>query len=185
MPLFYTGRGDKGESFVGKNKIDKASAELEALGDLDELNSLIGLIRAQNINKEFEDILIGIQENLFTIQASLAEFMMQGDSEYPYKAPELNKKKIAEIEKIIDNYEVEVGPSRKFVIPGSSNGSSWLDYARAVSRRSERSIVKYSRVRNLAPEITSYMNRLSSLLYAMARTEAKRKEAKEENPKYK
>ena len=76
MGLFYTGKGDKGKSIVGKKIIDKTSVEIEALGDLDELNSLLGIVRSSVSDKAFKRIILSVQENLFIIQANVAGFML-------------------------------------------------------------------------------------------------------------
>ena len=186
MGLFYTGKGDGGESIVGVKKIDKTSLEIEAVGDLDELNSLIGVIKSLEVSGEFKSILNNVQENLFIIQANVANFMFEGEDGAPkYKAPAFGFEKVAETEKLINIYEEEVNPGRGFIISGSNQISAWLDYVRAVSRRIERSVLKFSKEHELNPEIMRYLNRLSSLLFAMARVNSKRLETKEENPKYK
>lgn len=186
MGLFYTGKGDKGKSFVGKKKIDKTSIEIEALGDLDELNSLLGIVRSSVSNKIFKKIILDVQENLFIIQANVAGVF------YPkFKPPEFKSLKIKELEKIIDNFERKIKPAKKFIIPGASEESAWLDYARAVSRRVERSVLKIAVRRKpyairwtFDPNILAYLNRLSSLFFAMARMAVKRSSKAERYPQY-
>ena len=186
MGLFYTGKGDGGESAVGNKKIDKTSLEIEAVGDLDELNSLVGLIKAENLNEELRNILNTVQENLFIVQANVAEFMFHDENGKPkYPAPKFSEEKVKEMENLIDAYEKEVNPDKKFIISGSNKISAWLDYARAVSRRSERRVLSFHRLHPLSPEILAYMNRLSSLFFAMARVEAKRRGGGESHPTYK
>ncbi len=187
MGLYFTRKGDGGESIVGQKKIDKTSPEIQAVGELDELNSLVGLIRTKkDLSEEFKKLLSEIQENLFIIQANCAEFMFHDENGKPkYPAPEFKAVKVWDIEKIIEAYEKEVDPAKKFVIAGSNKVSAWLDYARAVSRRAERAVLGFNKLHPLAPEILSYMNRLSSLLYAMARVNSKREDIKESNPTYK
>lgn len=184
MGLFYTGKGDKGESVVGKKKIDKTCVEVEALGDLDELNSLIGIVKSES-PKETKDILHKVQEDLFIIQANVANFMFQdenGNSEYP--APEFNAQKTREIESLIDDMENKVNPARGFIIPGLNKQSAWLDLLRAVTRRVERNTLKFNKKNELPEEILAYLNRLSSLFFAMARLESKNNNLEEEHPKY-
>ena len=179
MGLFYTGKGDKGKSVVGKKKIDKTSIEIEALGDLDELNSLLGIVRHWMLNKRFLEIIIDVQENLFIIQANVAGFMAP-----KFKPPEFKSLKIKELEKIIDGFEHKIKPARKFIIPGANEESAWLDYARVFSRRVERNILRHSKKHKLNPNILSYMNRLSSLFFAMARMSVKLSDIKERYPQY-
>lgn len=179
MGIFYTGKGDKGKSVVGKKKIDKTSIEIEALGDLDELNSLLGLVQSSVSNKMFKEIILGVQENLFIIQANVAGFMAP-----KFKPPIFKKEKIKELENIIDDFERKIKPALKFVIPGRTKESAWLDYARTVSRRAERSVIRHSKRHLLNLAILSYMNRLSSLFFAMARIEVRRNRRTERYPQY-
>lgn len=179
MKLFYTGKGDKGKSIVGKKKIDKTSIEIEALGDLDELNSLIGIIKSKIGNKNFKIILHNVQENLFIIQANIASFMFP-----KFKPPEFKNLKIKELEKIIDNLERKIKPAKKFIVPGATEESAWLDYARAVSRRVERNILRHSKKHYLNPDILAYANRLSSLFFALARMSVKKASCAERYPQY-
>lgn len=180
MSLFYTGKGDKGESFVGGKKFDKSSIEIEMLGDLDELNSLIGLVKNQKLSKDFKKILEVIQEDLFIIQANAAAFIFSKHKPLLFK-----KEKIIWLEKIINDFEKKIKPERSFVISGTDEISAWLDLLRAVSRRVERKAVQFSKKRKLSPEILAYLNRLSSLFFAMARMAAKKSGKKEKSPNYK
>ncbi len=181
MPIFYTGKGDKGVSYVGKIKIKKTCLEIEALGYLDELNSLIGLVKSGKIKPEFRTILHNVQEALFIIQANVAAVML--DSKFKVPSFELNK--VKKIEKIINKYEKILKPAKKFVISGSTPLSAWLDYLRAYSRKAERNVLKIPKVTKLNPEILRYLNRLSTLFFAMARMATKYSGKKETHPQYK
>lgn len=179
MGIFYTRKGDKGKSVVGKKKIDKTSIEIEALGDLDELNSLLGVVKNKVKNKNFIKIIQGVQENLFIIQANVAGIW------YPkFKPPEFKDLKIKELERIIDNFEHKIKPAKKFIIPGATEESAWFDYARTISRRTERNVIRHSKRHSLNPLILSYMNRLSSLFFAIARMSAKTSKSSERYPQY-
>lgn len=180
MGLFYTGKGDKGISHIGKKRISKTCLEIEALGQLDELNSMVGVLKSQRIPKELKKILHQIQENLFIVQAHVANIMLSSK----FRAPEFEHFKIQEAEKIIDRIEKELKPARGFIISGTKNVSAWLDFLRAKSRNVEISVLKIAgKVKNkLSPEIPGYMNRLSSLFFALARWDARK--FKERNPKY-
>ena len=180
MGLFFTGKGDKGSSHIGKKKYPKDSPIVEALGDLDELNSLLGVVKTQihkpGLARKLEDV----QKNLFIIQARIAWIM------YPkFPSPQMTKDKIKEMEQEIDAIEKKIKPERGFVIPGSDLIASWLDMLRAVSRRVERRIVKLHKTCFLPQEILMYFNRLSSYLYALARAEVFAKKIKESRPTYK
>ena len=154
------GSGDRGRSRLGKKFISKTSTEIEALGSLDELNSLLGLIRAQKIPKEFRNILLAVQKDLFIIQASIANIL------FCDKATVFKKEKIIEIENLIDSLSKKIGELNKFIIPGENRSSAWLDYARAVTRRTERRVLL---VKKADKNSIAYLNRLSSLLFVMAR----------------
>lgn len=182
--LFYTGKGDRGDSNIGGKKISKDSIEIETVGALDETNSLIGLVRTQIDFPEYKEILKEIQENIFIIQANVGCYMMAGDP------PEFSEEKLKHVENLIDQFEKEVQPERGFIVSGETKETAWLDYARAVARRAEIALIKLSRKmagegKTLEPATLAYMNRLSSLLYAMARAIAKTHDKQEKHPDYK
>lgn len=179
MGLFYTRKGDKGISHIGKIRVSKTCLEVEALGQLDELNSMIGVLKSQKISRELGNILHQIQENLFIIQACVANIMMGGN----FKIPKFKSLKTNKAEKIINKIEKKLKPARGFVISGTNQTSSWLDFLRAKSRNVERSVLRIEKIEKLNLEIKVYLNRLSSLLFALARWEARGK--KEKHPKYK
>lgn len=177
--LFYTGKGDKGSSVIGKKKFPKDSPVLEVLGELDELNSLIGLFKSTPNGKPFFLKLTKVQETLFTIQARIAWIL------YPkFSSPQVSGEKVRELEKEIERAEKTIRPERGFVISGSNETSSWLDYLRAVERRVERRAYTLSKRYKVPPEILVYLNRLSSYLYALARLEIHKKKLKEPKPTY-
>lgn len=182
MGIFYTGKGDRGRSDLGyRRRVKKTRPEVEAVGVLDELNSFLGLVKNQpfgGLTSRFRGIVHSIQENLFIIQAQVAALMFRGK----FKPPILRMEKVREVEKMIDGFEKAVKPARKFIIYGASQGAAWLDYARAIARRAERTALKLEG--KLAPETMAYLNRLSSLLYAMARLAVKKAGKKEKHPTY-
>jgi len=178
MALFYTGKGDKGSSLVGKKKYPKDSPILETLGDLDELNSLLGIIRS-TAKKALNQKLFWVQENLFIVQAQVAWLMFK-----KFESPQMTKDKIRKMEQEIEEIEKKIQPERGFIISGEHEQASWLDYARAVSRRVERSTVKLNKKHKLPEEIVTYLNRLSSYLYALARLEISESNMREKKPRY-
>lgn len=186
MGIFYTKRGDKGKSYVGKKSFSKTCLEIEALGELDELNSAIGVVKNLKTSKMWRMPLHQVQENLFIIQSHVANLML-GQS---FKVSKFESFKVKEIEKIIDEIESKLPPLKKFVIPGANATSAWLDLLRAKSRNVERVVLKaieikkpnISNTSNIS-NIRSYLNRLSSLFFALARWEARGK--KEKHPAYK
>ena len=178
MPLFYTGKGDKGLSLVGKKKYPKDSLIMEALGDLDELNSLLGVIRA-SAKKELQKKLFLVQENLFIVQARVAWLMFK-----KFESPQLTQEKITIMEEEIERIEKKIQPERGFVISGENKMAAWLDFARTLARRAERSVVRLSKKQKLPEELIAYLNRLSGYLYALARLEISKSRIKEKKPQY-
>lgn len=169
--MLYTRRGDNGTSglFGTKNRLTKDDPIFEALGSVDELNSLLGFCRA----KVQAPTLLGVQEYLFVIQAELAG------------APKvLTERDIQKLEKEIDKIEVKIKTPKNFVIPGTNEASALLDFARAVARRAERRVLTASKVQKISDVTIIYLNRLSSLLYALARLEAQKSQHKEPAPGY-
>ena len=180
MPLFYKGKGDKGSSSIGKKKIPKDNPVIVALGDLDELNSFIGFARSLVQDKSLSQKLEKVQQDLFIIQAETAWFL------YPkFKAPKIEEKKIQVMETEINALEEKIQPERAFVLPGSNTSSAALHLLRSVARRAERSMFIVSKKKKVSQEVLTYLNRLSSYLYALARMEAHRKKIKETKPTYK
>ena len=179
MPLFYTGKGDKGTSRVGKKKYSKDSIILETLGDLDELNSFLGLVRSMLQNKKLAANIEVVQQHLFIIQAQVAVVMFP-----KFKSPELKKEKVKWLEREIDVIEKKIRPERGFIISGATASSAWLDVSRAIARRAERTVTTFHRTYPLPREIIPYLNRLSSYLYALARLESVSRKIREQKPKY-
>ena len=172
----YTRKGDKGDtaSFGCKQRFSKNSALTEALGSLDELNSLLGICKTKATDFEFK-IIENVQNNLFIIQANIAGADKR-----------ITQKKIDEIEKIIDEIEKELPPIKSFFLPGGSELAAYFDYSRAICRRAERRIVAHfeSEKAQSNGKSLAYLNRLSSLLYALARFANFKLKIKEIPPKY-
>ena len=180
MGLFYTGKGDGGKSFVGRKKFDKASPAMEALGALDELNSLLGLVRSEECNRTHKARIRAAQEALFIIQANVAAPLFKST----YKAPVLSPSKLFELEEVIRRAEHIVRPGRGFIVSGEHSLAAWYDYSRAVSRRAERAALRVAKKLRLNPLLLAYLNRLSSFLFALARLSAKKSRVKELHPTY-
>ncbi len=181
---FYTGKGDGGESFVGKKKISKDSAALEALGSLDELNSWLGLCRAagNNLKKTTIDVteaLRKVQEQIFIIQAEIAVLVF----EYP-GGPKLNASHLEGLEALIKDIDALLPPLTKFIVPGASEVSARLDVGRTLARLAERRVVTLSIHEKISPDVLGYMNRLSSALFAIARYTNHIQGVSEDNPRY-
>lgn len=177
---FFTGKGDKGESAFGKKKLPKNDALFDVLGNLDELNSWLGL-SGVGAPKDIKDVLKKVQEDLFIVQAEVAAIG------FNYKSKGFKKisaRKTGEIEGIILGIDKKLPPIRHFILPGGSELAAKLDVARVIARRTERSAVGFSKKKKLPPEALQFLNRLSSLLFALARYANHVKGVKEEKPSY-
>lgn len=178
MTIYFTGKGDKGHSLVGSKRVAKNSLILRVLGELDELNSLIGLSK-NYLPKKYFVLLTEIQNDIFIIQANVAWFIYS-----KFKAPKLKKERIEFLEKEIIVIENKINRQQSFVIYGSSQSSAWFDYLRAKVRSIEREIVSFNQKHKLQSEILSYLNRLSSYFYVLARKECYNKRITEIEPWY-
>ena len=178
MALF-TGKGDGGTTKVfgcDQKRISKSSELPEALGALDELNAYLGFVKMRaKKNRRIADTLREVQENLFIIQAQVA-----GADKV------LKKDAVAGVEKLVNDIEKEILPITGFSIAGGTELSAALDVARTLSRRAERRavVLKEAGLRDLPPSTMSYLNRLSSLLFALARLANHLAGVAEENPHY-
>lgn len=164
----YTRTGDKGQtSLVGGKRVSKASARVEAYGDVDELNSALGIVRLEAKDSEIKELITEVQNDLFIIGAELA-------SPPEIKVPRMGKERIKELEKIIDEFLGELEPLKEFILPSGRGGGPYLHLARAISRRAERRVVKLMEEAEVNENVLAYVNRLSDLLFVMARIENKR-----------
>lgn len=164
----YTKTGDKGEtSLFGGKRVPKDALRIETYGTVDELNSLIGVIRATNANKRLDRILEKIQDDLFVLGADLASPTVKNPK--PSAVPRIEKSNISALEKSIDWIEPKLRPLRKFILPGGTLTASYLHLARSVCRRAERLAVRLARTESISPQILVYVNRLSDLLFILAR----------------
>lgn len=158
----YTRIGDKGlTSFYMGGKVSKSSARVEALGTLDELNASVGVCVSHSKSKEIRKLLRKIQNELFNIGAEVASPKTQSFI--------LKKSEITKLEKSIDFYSLSLPALTQFILPGGTVNSSFLHFARTIVRRAERAIVLLSESENINPQILSYLNRLSDLLFVLAR----------------
>lgn len=177
---FFTGKGDKGESDLGGGKkVSKSSCDAELLGNLDELNSWIGVCRSSTDNDFVKKSLRDIQESIFLIQAEIASVMAGFD---PTK--KITEEKTVDLENIIKEVDDKVSKIEKFIIPGGSVESANLDYGRTIARRTERKAVELSKERDVSSAVLGFLNRLSSTLFALARLENKERGIEEEHPSY-
>jgi len=162
----YTGFGDKGyTSLIGGEKVKKSSLRVDVYGTLDELNSLFGLVRAKNNISEIDEILNTIQNDLFLISTEIAT---TGDINR-YTIRKIDKKDILKIEHWIDEFNNQIPELRQFILPGGTETASFMHLARTVARRAERLLVQLADSSSIREELLIYLNRLSDLLFVLAR----------------
>lgn len=161
----YTKTGDRGETgLVGGKRLSKDSLRIQAYGDVDELNAFLGVCRACNRHTELEEILHHLQAELFDLGADLATPL---DSKV--QVPRVQKKQITELENRIDFIDEKVASLRHFILPGGCVLSANLHLARTACRRAERSIVALQKQEKIGENVIMYVNRLSDLLFMLAR----------------
>ncbi len=181
--MLFTGKGDKGTTkFFGTDakRVSKNSSLAEALGSLDELNSLLGFIkvkcqeRKSEVYENLAEIVENIQDNIFIISANIAGANKN-----------ISEDKVKEMEEIINQCEKAMSPIKTFSVAGGTELSALFDFARTLARRAERRVVSVNEELPIAaPEILKYMNRLSSLLFALARLVNHLSGIKERAPRY-
>jgi cob(I)alamin adenosyltransferase len=165
----YTRTGDQGDTgLFGGGRVGKDDARVEAYGEVDELNSVLGLVRAIEIMPRIDEVLVPIQRDLFSIGALLATPDHDKMQEQLLKA-RIDDERIAQLERAIDACDRELEPLKAFIIPGGTPKAAALHLARTVCRRAERRVVAL-RASVLVPDlVVVYLNRLSDLLFTLAR----------------
>ena len=163
----YTKTGDTGEtSLFDKTRVSKADARVDAYGDVDELNACLGAARAARLDADLTAVLEQIQSELFAVGARLADPSSR-IAERVEKAAITNAE-VEQLESMIDRLEGQLPPLRRFILPGGSTAGALLHLARTVCRRAERRVVGLG-AGAVDPIIIVYLNRLSDLLFVMAR----------------
>jgi cob(I)alamin adenosyltransferase len=163
----YTRSGDQGETdLLGGPRVSKDAARLEVCGDLDELDAWLGLVRCETLPDGFDHLLDLLQRRLVGVRSELATV-----SEMPSGCGEIASQDVELLERAIDRYDGKLTPLETFILPGGSRPSAMLHVARAVCRRAERRLVSLLRAepRAVSPPLLCYVNRLSDLLYVLAR----------------
>jgi cob(I)alamin adenosyltransferase len=163
----YTKTGDDGTTgLFGAGRVSKNSLRIEAYGTVDELNSVIGLIRIQSGAKNFTSLLEEIQKSLFVLGADLATPL---ESKTTYAIPRIEEIDVKKIESQIDEAEKGLSPLEKFILPGGSPLAAYFHLARTVSRRAERRVVALSQSEKIGAFDIQFLNRLSDLFFVLAR----------------
>lgn len=169
----YTKTGDKGTTALfGGTRVPKYHLRIESYGTVDELNSYIGLIRDQEINAHYKEVLIDIQDKLFTVGAILAtdpEKAILKNGKERLNIPKISEEEVALLENEIDSMEIELPPMTHFVLPGGHTTVSYCHIARCVCRRSERLATELNDTEPTDLMVLKYLNRLSDYLFVLAR----------------
>jgi cob(I)alamin adenosyltransferase len=168
LSRIYTKSGDAGETGLGDGtRVPKDHPRVAAYGSVDELNAVLGLLLAQCPGVPEADLLQGIQNDLFDVGADLC-VPPPADKE-PEKRLRVKPVQAARLESAIDRLNEPLGPLTSFVLPGGSPAAAWCHLARTVCRRAERDVVTLARAEPVNPQVIIYLNRLSDLLFVLAR----------------
>jgi cob(I)alamin adenosyltransferase len=162
----YTRTGDDGEtSLLGGNRVPKDALRVEAYGAVDELNALLGLVSSETGSEKLRETVGAIQQKLFVLGTELATPAGAGAR----GLPQLGGGDVTTIENIIDAVEDRLPPLTKFILPGGTREASFLHIARTVCRRAERACVRLSHAEPVSSGALIFLNRLSDLLFVLAR----------------
>ncbi|WP_100076885.1 cob(I)yrinic acid a,c-diamide adenosyltransferase [Chryseobacterium camelliae] len=168
----YTKTGDKGQTALyGGTRVSKASARVESYGNIDELNSFIGIAKSHIEDAEVLRQLKKIQFDLFTVGSEAATpadklMLANGKSRLPLVISETETE---ELEQWMDAFDEQLEPLQYFILPGGGKAATFLHAARTICRRSERSLVFLNESEEVRPELIKYLNRLSDYLFVLAR----------------
>lgn len=165
----YTKTGDAGTTgLFGGGRVSKDDVRVEAYGDVDELNAVLGVVRSVEMMPRIDEVLLPIQRDLFAIGALLATPDRDKMAAHLSKA-RIDDARIRELEQAIDDGEAELEPLTAFILPGGTPKAAALHVARTVCRRAERHVVRLQHEVELPPLAVIYLNRLSDLLFTLAR----------------
>ena len=160
LTKIYTKTGDQGKTGLADgSRVDKFNSRIESLGNIDELNSIIGILLTEKLPNDKKEILSKIQHDLFDIggELSIPNHM------------KINDKKISFLENTLDSMNKELPPLKEFILPGGSKTSSYCHLARTVCRRVERNLFKLAQTDKVNEASLKYINRLSDMLFVLAR----------------
>ena len=163
----YTRTGDHGEtSLLGGARVAKDTLRIETYGTVDELNSVLGLVRAHGVSEQIDQVIGRVQNELFSVGAELAS-----PGPVARGTRTVGPQHVAELEADIDQFQALLSPLTQFILPGGTPAAATLHVARAVCRRAERHLVAFARQEGptVSTALIAYLNRLSDLLFVLAR----------------
>lgn len=176
LTKIYTRKGDDGSTALGTQmRVSKRSARVSAYGNIDELNSSIGFALSQGLEDQVAEIMIRVQHELLVVGAELA--FPPGEKEF--EIPQIEDRHIEQLERDIDALNDQMETLPNFILPGGSPGAAALQVARTVCRRAERKLVTLAESETVQPGSLRYVNRLSDLLFVIARYENDAKKGSE------
>jgi cob(I)alamin adenosyltransferase len=168
LSRIYTKSGDQGETGLGDgNRVPKDHPRVAAYGSVDELNAVLGLLVSQHPQAAEVDLLHTIQNDLFDVGADLC--LPQVDGEAPGANLRVRTEQAERLEQAIDRLNAHLTPLTSFILPGGQGAAAWCHLARTVCRRAEREVVTLAHVETVNPQAIVYLNRLSDLLFVLAR----------------
>jgi cob(I)alamin adenosyltransferase len=184
MPI-YTGRGDEGMTDLwNMDRVPKTDRRVEAYGTVDEANSLLGTVRPTGY-EDVDEQLAAIQNHLFVVQADFANpDSTPGEDDAEGISACIREEHVEQLETWIDDHQNDLPDLQSFVLPGGSEAGAKLHHARSVCRRAERRAVALADEAEINGTALEYLNRLSDLLFVLARVVNHREDVTEDNPTY-
>jgi cob(I)alamin adenosyltransferase len=169
LSRIYTKTGDAGDTALGDGRrVPKDDVRVAAIGTVDELNAVLGLLLAHAPDLPAHGLVQSIQNDLFDVGADLC--LPPAADEQPGQKLRVTADQVGRLERDIDRLNADLNPLTSFILPGGSIASAWCHLARTVSRRAERAVVTLMRTDVVNPQVLVYLNRLSDLLFVLART---------------
>ena len=176
LDKIYTKAGDSGQTSLGDGRrVSKDSIRISSYGTVDELNAILGIVSIY-CSKKIKKIILQIQNDLFDLGADLCIPDGQENKKNKLKRIKISNKQIIRLEKIIDTFNEELRPLNSFILPGGVLSAAYLHHSRTVTRRAERLVVQLSSISkdSVNRSVIKYLNRLSDLLFVLARYENKK-----------
>jgi len=160
LSKIYTRTGDSGTTGLGDgSRVNKDSLRVDTMGDVDELNAVIGILLTEQLDSQVADVLTRIQHDLFDLGG---EICIPGHAM-------VKAERIVALENTLDAWNDQLGPLKEFILPGGTRAAAYCHLARTVCRRAERQLTRLNREETVTPVSLQYLNRLSDLLFVLCR----------------